>query len=317
MEMVTPLGPYLNDIRGGDTQTTQIMSIVNMTPDSFSDGGERNISNREAFSAFVESQIAAGATILDIGGQSSRPGAPDVTSEEELSRILPAIEIIKSLPCATKVAISVDTYRAAVAEAAISAGAHIVNDISAGSMDPKMLSTIARLGCTYVMMHMRGTPATMMSDENCTYGGSDWSLIRTIGDELRKRIKAAEAAGIRRWRIILDPGIGFSKTTDQSLNVLKHFGSLRKMSGVSSHAWLVGSSRKSFIGKVTGVAEPKDRTWGTAATITPAIWGGARIIRVHDVAEMAAVAKMSDAIINASIPQQGGIFRAKLHPVIR
>lgn len=278
---------------GRPGEQTRIMSIINLTPDSFSDGGLHSPTDLEQLKLSIRSQISNGATILDIGGQSSRPNAPDVTVEEELSRILPAIEAVKSVPEAANVAISVDTYRAAVAEAAINAGAHIINDISAGLLDEEMLPTIARLGCTYVMMHMRGTPATMMSEENCAYPDG---LIFTVANELFERTRAAQAAGIRRWRIILDPGIGFSKTADQNVELLKNFGKLKHNKSLGNFPWLIGSSRKSFIGKITGVEDPKERGWGTAATVTAAIQGGADIVRVHDAAEMSAVVKMADAI---------------------
>lgn len=283
-----------NDMRiGSPNEQTRIMSIINVTPDSFSDGGLYSPTNLEHLKTSIQAQIMNGATIVDIGGQSSRPNAPDVTAEEEMSRILPAIEVIKSIPEAANVAISVDTYRAAVAEAAINAGAHIINDISAGMLDEDMLPTIARLGCTYVMMHMRGTPSTMMSEENCTY---PYGPISSIIRELATRVNAAQLAGIRRWRIVLDPGIGFSKNADQNLQILRKVKELKQSSLLSNFAWLVGSSRKSFIGKVTGVEEPKNRGWGTAATVTAAIEGGADIVRVHDAAEMSAVVKMADAM---------------------
>jgi dihydropteroate synthase len=267
------------------------MAILNTTPDSFSDGGVHKPVDVDRLSSTVDSFIAAGAVIIDIGGQSSRPNAPDVTAEEELERILPAIEAIKASQNCENVAISVDTYRAQVAEGAVKAGANIINDISAGMLDPDMLPTIAKLGCTYVMMHMRGTPATMQDEENCTYNAA---VIGDVVRELRDRVKAAQAAGIRRWRIILDPGIGFSKTAEQNVRLLRYFGN--PSSSLHRHPWLVGTSRKSFIGKVTGVDEPTERVWGTAATVTAAIRGGADIVRVHDVKEMAQVAKMSDAL---------------------
>lgn len=280
---------------------TRIMSILNTTPDSFSDGGSNTL-DMQSLRETVASHIAGGATIIDVGGQSSRPNAPDVTAEEEISRVLPAIAAIKSLPEAEGVSISVDTYRAAVAEAAVNAGAHIVNDISAGMMDPQMLSTVARLGCTYIMMHMRGTPATMQSPENCTYDGDIRTVIR---EELSERVALAVASGVRRWRIILDPGVGFAKNQDQNLRLLYNPIVVRNWKGRSvsklekdlrSFPQLFGCSRKSFIGNITGVTEPKDRIWGTASAVTASINSGADIVRVHDIKEMAQVAKMADAI---------------------
>lgn len=269
------------------------MSILNVTPDSFSDGGINQPTDLEALKATILAKISAGATIIDIGGQSSRPSAEDVSAEEEISRVVPAIELIKSLPEAKRIAISIDTYRAAVAEAAVNAGAHIVNDISAGLLDPDMLPTIARLGCTYIMMHMRGTPATMQNEENTSYPDG---LIPTIIYELWRRLEAAHEAGIRRWRIILDPGIGFAKTLEQNVELLKRFSELRDCKALRTYPWLVGTSRKGFIGKITGVTDAKERVNGTAATVTAAVQGGAEIVRVHDVKEMAEVVRMADAM---------------------
>jgi dihydropteroate synthase len=287
-----PLAPCLPVLQRTDPKRpTRIMAILNTTPDSFSDGGVHKTVDRDHLSSTVDSFITAGADIIDIGGQSSRPNAPDVTAEEELERILPAIQAIKASRNGKNVAISVDTYRAQVAEAAVKAGANIINDISAGMLDPDMLPTIAKLGCTYVMMHMRGTPATMQNEENCIY---KTYVISDVSTELRDRVKAAQAAGIRRWRIILDPGIGFSKTAEQNVQLLRTFYSPSR--SLLKYPWLVGSSRKSFIGKFTGVNEPTERVWGTAATVTAAIQGGSDIVRVHDVKEMAQVVKMSDAL---------------------
>jgi 2-amino-4-hydroxy-6-hydroxymethyldihydropteridine diphosphokinase/dihydropteroate synthase len=230
-----------------------------------------------------------------------------VTAEEEINRVLPAIAAIKSLPEAEGIAISVDTYRAAVAEAAVNAGAHIINDISAGALDPQMLSTVARLGCTYIMMHMRGTPATMQSPENCTYK----NLRVDIARELESRIALANKAGVRSWRIILDPGIGFAKTQAQNVSLLRvpflPKNSAFYKNGRAAEKYLaripqlVGCSRKGFIGNITGVAEPKDRIFGTATAVTASIQGGADIVRVHDVQEMVQVARMADAIYRVPV----------------
>lgn len=277
------------------------MSILNTTPDSFSDGGVNLPSNGDALRATAAAHIAAGASIIDVGGQSSRPGAPDVTAEEEIARVLPAIEAIKSLPESGDIAISVDTYRAIVAEAAIKAGAHIVNDISAGCLDPDMLATVARLGCTYIMMHMRGTPATMNSAENCTYAQDE--VRKTVQDELTCRVDAAIAAGVRRWRIITDPGIGFAKTQGQNLELLRDLTAWSTFRPFKTLPTLVGTSRKKFIGNITGVEEAKDRSWGTAATVTQAVNAGADIVRVHDVKEMAQVVKMADAMYRVPPPK--------------
>lgn len=289
---LTPVAPALPNITTYHSKRdTRVMSILNVTPDSFSDGG-KNFNNDEAtLAATIRSQIAAGATIIDIGGQSTRPGAVQVSSKEELARILPAVHLIKRLPEAQNVAISIDTYRADVAEESIKAGAHIINDVSAGLMDDDMLSTMGKLGCTVCLMHMRGTPETMSQLTSYPDG-----VVEGVGRELLERVRAAEAAGIRRWRIILDPGIGFAKTQEQNLELLRRLDELTKYPGLEGFPWLIGTSRKAFIGKITGVQEAKDRTWGTAAAIAAAVKGGSDIVRVHDVAEMGQVAKMADAI---------------------
>ncbi|KAK4935144.1 trifunctional dihydropteroate synthetase, partial [Elasticomyces elasticus] len=186
MSTAVEVCPVQPPIRAMDPKRcTRVMSILNVTPDSFSDGGKNLTSDQAVLGATIKEQIAAGATIIDIGGQSSRPHAPSISPGEELSRILPAIRAIKSLPEAENVAISIDTYRAAVAAAAFDAGAHIINDISAGTLDPDMLPTMAELGCTVCLMHMRGTPDTMTSKENCTYPNG---LIPTIAHELLDRV---------------------------------------------------------------------------------------------------------------------------------
>ncbi|KAI1264195.1 Dihydropteroate synthase [Xylariaceae sp. FL1019] len=306
---LTPLGASMTKLHAlRSSRSTQVMAILNVTPDSFSDGGVHLPQKRKAetdslpssspksaeltiLKATVLNFIRDGASIIDVGGQSTAPGAPEVSTSEELSRVLPAIRLIRSLPEASNVAISVDTYRAAVAEAAVEAGADIVNDVSAGLLDSEMLPTVARLGCTICLMHMRGTPATMSKLNTYPSG-----LIPTLAEELIARVKAAEAAGIRRWRIILDPGMGFAKVGDQNLEILRHMPELRRWPGLEGLPWLLGSSRKSFVGKITGVAKPEGRVFGTAATVVAAVQGGADIVRVHDVLAMSQVVKMSDAI---------------------
>jgi 2-amino-4-hydroxy-6-hydroxymethyldihydropteridine diphosphokinase / dihydropteroate synthase len=269
------------------------MAILNLSPDSFSDGGYHS-NDATSLVNTVSAFISSGASIIDIGGQSTRPGASDVGEQEELSRVLPAINKIRSSPLTRHVCLSVDTYRASVAEAAIAAGADIINDISAGVIDPNMFPTLARLGCTVCLMHSRGTPINMSSLTDYPKG-----VIPTIAAELLDRVRTAEAAGIRRWRMILDPGIGFAKTQAQNLEILRSLGALRGFKGLSGLPWLVGASRKGFVGKITGVKEPKDRTWGTAGALAACIAGGVDIVRVHDVAEMAKVVKMADAIWRA------------------
>jgi len=267
------------------------MAILNLTPDSFSDGGVHSPTDLISLSQTIKAHITAGASIFDIGGQSTRPGATDVGEAEELQRVIPAIKLIRSMPEAANTAISIDTYRARVAAEAVAAGADIINDVSAGTLDPDMLSTAARTGKTVVLMHMRGTPETMTKMTDYPDG-----VVETVGRELLARVKAAEAAGVRRWRIVLDPGIGFAKTQAQNIELLRRLDGLRAYEGLRGMPWLVGASRKGFIGKVTGVQEPRERVWGTAAAVTAAVQGGADVVRVHDVEEMAKVVRMAEAI---------------------
>lgn len=296
---MTPLSSHHPPIMAlNPSRRTHIMAILNMTPDSFSDGGAHPVHDPSALHQTITTLLDAGATMIDIGGQSTAPGTPEVSLEEELARVLPAVRLIRSAAFAAQhpepVLISVDTYRARVAEAAVAAGADIVNDVSGGSMDRDMLPTVARLGATICLMHMRGTPATMNS--LAEYPAVEGGLIGGIARELVARVKAAEEAGVRRWRIVLDPGLGFAKVGRQNVDVLRHLDELRGWPGLQGLPWLVGSSRKSFIGRVTGVPTPKERIWGTAATVAAAVQGGADVVRVHDVREMAQVVAMADAI---------------------
>ncbi|RKF61096.1 Folic acid synthesis protein fol1 [Erysiphe neolycopersici] len=295
LSTVTPLADGVEPINSmKSNRKTQIMAIINVTPDSFSDGG-KNLKplSCEEIGINIENYLNDGASIIDIGGQSSKPFAKEISSEEEIARIIPAIELAREMrrSDAKSFAISVDTYRAKVAEAAVKSGADIINDVSGGTLDPEMFSTMARLGKTVCLTHMRGIPLTMNSLIDYPDG-----LIPTIAQEMIRRIEAAEAAGIRRWRIILDPGIGFAKNQNQNLEILRRLDELKDWPGLQGFPWLIGSSRKAFIGKITGVEVPRERIWGTSATVAAAIVGGADIIRVHDVKEMVQVAKVSDAI---------------------
>ncbi|KAG6993916.1 origin recognition complex subunit [Physcia stellaris] len=289
-----PLSSSVDPLRSeSPSRRTQLMAVLNLTPDSFSDGGLYP-TEVSALIPYLESLVSAGVTFLDIGGQSSRPNAPDVSPEEEIARVLPTIKHIRSQSSFDKLVLSIDTYRASVAAAAIEAGANVVNDVSAGTLDAEMLPLVAKLGCTVVLMHMRGTPSTMNRMTSYPTG-----IVEGVGQELVQRVAAAEAAGIRRWRMILDPGIGFAKNQAQNLELLRRFGELRAYEGLKGIPWVVGASRKGFIGKITGVSEPSERVMGTAATVSTAIQGGADIVRVHDVNEMAQVTKMADAIWRA------------------
>lgn len=270
------------------------MAILNVTPDSFSDGGTF-IRDVAAILSAARRFIQAGASIIDVGGESTRPASVPTTVDEEIRRVVPAIKLIRSVPEGANVAISIDTYHARVAEEAVEAGADIINDISAGLMDPEMLPTVARLGKSMILMHTRGTPQTMTKLTNYDAQGG---VVSGVGQELSARVRAAEAAGIRRWRIILDTGIGFAKTSQQNLELVRHASDLRQgmHRDFSDIPWLSGLSRKGFIGRVTGVKEPADRVWGTAAAVTASVQGGADIVRVHDAEEMMQVVKMADAI---------------------
>ncbi len=266
-------------------ERTYLMGVLNVTPDSFSDGGD--FENLGAAIAQAQALVAAGADILDIGGQSTRPGAPQVSLDAELNRVIPVIEGLRSHSevCAT-VPISVDTTRAEVAQAAIAAGADLINDISGATFDPQMLNVVAHLQVPLILMHLRGTPQTMQTLTDYE------DLIGEICQFLATRIDAAIAAGIKRSHLLIDPGIGFAKTYAQNLQILRELSAFQALGcGI-----LVGPSRKSFIGRILDRPEPKERVWGTAAACCAAIAAGADIIRVHDVREMADVCRVADAI---------------------
>ncbi|KAK6531643.1 trifunctional dihydropteroate synthetase [Orbilia ellipsospora] len=272
------------------TRPTHVMAIINLTPDSFSDGGIHNANNVEAT---VAKAVKVGASIVDLGGMSTRPNASDVSEEEETRRVVPAIKAIRasSDQKVRNVTISIDTFRAAVARAAVEAGADIINDISGGILDSEMVNTAIELDVPIVLMHMRGTPQTMESLAEYPDG-----VIETVGRELEETLDKALKLGIKRWKIILDPGIGFAKNKEHNLEILRNFSKLRDRKGLNGIPWLVGPSRKRFIGDITGVEKPDERQWGTGAAITACVAGGADIVRVHDVDEMAKVCKMADAI---------------------
>lgn len=313
---VTPLRATLDPIRSfKSNRKTHIMHIANITPDSFSDGQKFSSQHSTTDSLIKKSGIAYSQignhlkqsmlSIVDVGGQSSAPGANDVTAEQEMERILPLIKKLTAARSRTvkkwmDFAISVDTYRASVAEAAVLAGADIINDISAGKIDADMLPTMAKLEKTVVLMHMRGTPESMNRLSDYPNG-----LIPTVATELLERVAAAEEAGIRRWRIILDPGIGFAKTMEHNLEILRRFDELRNWPGLQGLPWLVGSSRKNFIGKITKEKIPDRRLMGSAAAVVASIQGGADIVRVHDTKEMWPVVAMSDAIWRNNLTMVG------------
>jgi dihydroneopterin aldolase / 2-amino-4-hydroxy-6-hydroxymethyldihydropteridine diphosphokinase / dihydropteroate synthase len=271
------------------------MAILNLTPDSFSDGGKHSLDPISIVQT-VREMVDKGAHIIDIGGQSTRPNAEEISPQDEIDRVIPAIQVIRQ--SGIKIPISVDTYRAVVAEAAIQAGADIINDVSAGTLDPEMFSVTAKLNVPVILMHMRGNPTTMNS-----LAKYDGDLIEIIGRELSVRVNEAIHAGIRRWNIILDPGLGFAKNKQHNVEILRRLEELRTQQGLNGMSWVVGPSRKRFIAGITGEDVPSERTWGTAGAIAACVQGGADIVRVHDIAEMSKVVKMSDAIwrsVNAS-----------------
>jgi len=260
------------------------MGILNVTPDSFSDGGMFR-SPEEAVARALE-MTSQGAAIIDVGGESTRPGSQPVSAEEELRRVLP---VLRSLSGKTSALISVDTTKAAVAREAIGAGARIVNDTSAMSDDSGMAAVVRDSGCAVILMHRRGTPATMQ--EAPRYD----SLFPELLSELSARIDAAVNAGIERDRILVDPGIGFGKRLEDNLALHRHLGMLR----VLGRPIVFGSSRKGFLGTLTG-APADERIFGTAASVAAAVLAGAHILRVHDVREMREVVQVAAAIREAA-----------------
>lgn len=260
---------------------TYLMGVLNVTTDSFSDGGEFNTD--EAALAQALAMTEEGADIIDVGGQSTRPGAESVSLSTELDRVISVLQVIRP---ALAVPISVDTTKAAVAASAVAAGADLVNDISGGTFDRDMFSTVAKLNVPIILMHMRGNPQTMT--EMTIYQ----DLFAEISSFLAQQIAAAIAAGIDREKIMIDPGIGFAKNQAQNLEILRHLAKLKAL----NCPILVGSSRKSFLGRILNQPDPKARIWGTAATSCCAISQGADILRVHDVREMRDVCLVADAI---------------------
>jgi len=258
----------------------KLMGVVNVTPDSFSDGGL--YLDPEAAIAHGEELVAAGAEILDIGGESTRPGAEQVSVEEELRRVEPVVAGLAG----GGAAISVDTSKAAVAEAALDAGAEIVNDVTALRGDAEMAALCADRGAMVVLMHMLGSPRTMQSEP--VYG----DVVDDVKAFLAARMEVAIAAGIAEERIWLDPGIGFGKTAEHNLELLRRLSELREL----GRPLLVGTSRKSFIGRVDG-SDAGERLGGTIASSVLAAVEGAEVLRVHDVAEVGQAMTVAGAIL--------------------
>lgn len=257
------------------------MGILNVTPDSFSDGG-LYFSNKSAVKQALRLQDE-GADIIDIGGESTRPGAEKISVEEEIERVIP---VIKAITGKVRVPVSIDTYKSAVADAAISAGASIINDISGLRFDPQMPKVAAKNEVPVVIMHIKGTPGNMQVDP--TYK----ALIPEIMDYLMQGISIAREAGVPDDKIIIDPGIGFGKTVEHNLEIIKR---LEEFTGFEKPV-LLGHSRKSFIGKLLGDLPVTERIEGTTAAAAIGIFNGANMIRVHDVAETVRAARIADRI---------------------
>jgi len=269
-------------------ERTLIMGVLNITPDSFSDGGKFFSLKRAVDGALAMER--AGADILDIGAESTRPGSAGISAAEELQRLLPVLEALRPR---LKIPVSVDTQKAGVAEIALGAGAALLNDISGLKHDPRLAKVAAKFGAPLILMHMRGTPRTMQKQSFAR------NVLKEVIAGLRHSIAIARRAGVRRSQIILDPGIGFGKSFRQNYELLARLPELAKL----GYPLLVGSSRKGFLGAALAhdgkPAPPEARIWGTAATVAASILGGAHIVRVHDVAEMAQVAKVADALHDA------------------
>jgi dihydropteroate synthase len=261
-----------------------LVGILNATPDSFSDGGVHLDPGRAAETALA--MAAAGAGMLDLGAESTRPGAAPVPAAEERRRLLPVLRAVRT---AVRLPISVDTTKADVAAAALDAGADVVNDVSAGRSDAEMLPLCARERVPIVLMHMQGTPATMQRDPRYT------DVVTEVRDFLAARAAAARAAGIPEDAIILDPGIGFGKTVAHNCRLLRRLDLLAAL----GYPVLVGVSRKGFIGELAGGRASGERLHGTAAAVALAVAGGARLVRVHDVAAMRDVVRVAEAVAGA------------------
>src|SRR6266853_2516472 len=270
-------------------QRTLLMGVLNVTPDSFSDGG-KFLDPRRAIEHGLEME-RAGADLLDIGGESPRPGSTETPADTELARILPVLEGLRDT---LKIPICVDTRKSQVAEAAVAAGAQIINDVSGLRTDPRIAEVVQRLGVPLILMHMRGEPATMQKKPFAR------DVMKDVAQGLRLAISKARHARVRKSQIIVDPGIGFGMSFEQNYELLRKLPEIAKL----GYPLLVGTSRKGFLGapltRGGKSAPPDERLWATAATVTASILGGAHIVRVHDVREMAQVARVADCLLDAA-----------------
>ena len=268
-------------------ERTLVMGVLNVTPDSFSDGGKYHSAN-----VAIEHALAMeleGADLLDIGGESTRPGSSGITAQEELARILPVFEGLRGR---IKIPISIDTRKAEVAEAALEAGAEIINDISGLNQDPRIARVAAKHRAPLILMHLRGEPGSMQK------GPFARDALKEVTKGLRASAAKAIKASVAKSQIILDPGIGFGKSHAQNYELLQKLYRLAAL----GYPLLIGTSRKGFLGATLArhgkPAPPEERIWGTAATVTASILNGAHIVRVHDVAEMLQVVRVADCVVN-------------------
>ncbi len=272
------------------SQRTIVMGVLNVTPDSFSDGGKSFRVDRAMEAALAMQRD--GADILDIGAESTRPGSHGISSAEELRRLLPVLEVLRGR---LKIPISVDTQKAIVAEIVLGAGAQILNDISGLKHDPRIAEVAARFRVPLILMHIRGTPRTMQKQPFAD------DALKDVTRGLREAVAVARSAGVARSQIILDPGIGFGKSFAQNYELLAKLPQLAKL----GYPLLVGTSRKGFLGATLArhgqPVPPDERIWGTAATVTASILNGAHIVRVHDVREIVQVAQVTDCLLNPAL----------------
>jgi len=262
---------------------TLVMGVLNVTPDSFSDGG-RFLAVDQALE-HAQQMIDDGADIIDVGGESTRPGSEFVSAAEELNRVMPVIELLARQ---TRVPISIDTTKAEVVRAALNAGAEIVNDISALRFEPAIADAVSRVGAGLVLMHSRGTPKTMQKLPPVE------DIVTEVIVDLRHSVARAEQAGIARENLVIDPGIGFGKTLDQNLEMIAKLDELAR--AFPNFPLMIGTSRKYFIGKLLGGVPANERLHGTLATVVASVLHGAHIVRVHDVKPVVEAVRLADAI---------------------
>ncbi|XP_016443624.1 folate synthesis bifunctional protein, mitochondrial [Nicotiana tabacum] len=292
MKRVLPVGNNLWDW----SSKTSVMGILNLTPDSFSDGGK--YLSVEAAVSQVRLMLSEGADIIDFGAQSTRPNASKISVEEELDRLIPVIEAVNKMPEVEGKLLSVDTFYSDVASEAVKNGVHLVNDVSGGRLDSNMHNVVAALRVPFIAMHMRGDPSSMQNPENLQYN----DVCKDVAFELHERLKEAELAGIPAWRLIIDPGIGFSKNTEHNLDILTGLTTIRseiarRSLALSRAPLLIGPSRKRFLGEVCARPAADERDPATVAAVTTGVLNGANIVRVHNVRYNADALGLCDALL--------------------